>query len=102
MRWYRFVLSDPEFRSALVNSLVVASCTAAVTLLLGTLAAFGLARTRSRLRGPLALLFFLPITLPGLFIGLSLLVFFVPHGHQALADDRRSSPTRSTCSRTSC
>ena len=43
----------------------------------GTLASFGLARTRSRLRGPLALLFFLPITLPGLFIGLSMLVFFV-------------------------
>ena len=36
-----------------------------------------LACTRSRLRGPLALLFFLPITLPGLFIGLSMLVFFV-------------------------
>jgi spermidine/putrescine transport system permease protein len=76
-RWYRFVLSDPGFRAALVNSLIVASCTAAVTLLLGTLASFGVARTRSRLRGPLALLFFLPITLPGLFIGLALLVFFV-------------------------
>ena len=31
---------------------------------------------RSRLRAPLALLFFLPITLPGLFLGISLLVFF--------------------------
>jgi spermidine/putrescine transport system permease protein len=77
LRWYRFVLSDPGFRSALENSLVVATFTAAVTLVLGTLASFGLARTRSRLRGPLALLFFLPITLPGLFIGLSMLVFFV-------------------------
>ena len=77
LRWYRFVLSDPGFRSALENSLLVAACTAGVTLLLGTLASFGLARTRSRLRGPLALLFFLPITLPGLFIGLSMLVFFV-------------------------
>lgn len=77
LRWYRFVLSDPGFRSALQNSLLVAAFTAGVTLLLGTLASFGLARTRSRLRGPLALLFFLPITLPGLFIGLSMLVFFV-------------------------
>ena len=77
LRWYRFVLSDPGFSAALWNSLFVAAWTAAVTLLLGTVAAFGLARTRSRLRGPLALLFFLPITLPGLFIGLALLVFFV-------------------------
>ena len=77
LRWYRFVLSDPGFRSALENSLFVAAWTSLVTLLLGTLASFGLARTRSRLRGPLALLFFLPITLPGLFIGLSMLVFFV-------------------------
>ncbi len=77
LRWYRFVLSDPGFRSALENSLFVAAWTAVITLLLGTLASFGIARTRSRLRGPLALLFFLPITLPGLFIGLSMLVFFV-------------------------
>jgi spermidine/putrescine transport system permease protein len=77
LRWYRFVLSDPGFRSALENSLFVAAWTSVITLLLGTLASFGLARTRSRLRGPLALLFFLPITLPGLFIGLSMLVFFV-------------------------
>lgn len=77
LRWYRFVLSDPGFRSALENSLFVAAWTSVITLLLGTLASFGIARTRSRLRGPLALLFFLPITLPGLFIGLSMLVFFV-------------------------
>ena len=44
--------------------------------MLGTLAAYGLARSPSRLRWPLALLFFLPITLPGLFLGISLLVFF--------------------------
>ena len=47
-----------------------------MTLILGTLAAYGLSRCSGRFRGPLALLFFLPITLPGLFLGLSLLVFF--------------------------
>jgi ABC-type spermidine/putrescine transport system permease subunit II len=76
LRWYREVLGSPEFRSAATNSVVVATATAAGTLVLGTLAAYGLSRTRSRLRAPLALLFFLPLTLPGLFIGLSLLVFF--------------------------
>jgi spermidine/putrescine transport system permease protein len=76
LRWYEEVFGSPEFRDASINSLIVATATAVVTLLLGTLAAYGLSHSRSRLRGPLALLFFLPLTLPGLFIGLSLLVLF--------------------------
>jgi ABC-type spermidine/putrescine transport system permease subunit II len=76
LRWYREVFGSPEFRSAALNSLYVALAVAGTTLVLGTAAAYGLSRTRSRWRGPLALLFFLPITLPGLFLGLSLLVFF--------------------------
>lgn len=76
LRWYRAVLESDEFRAAALNSLWVALPVAALTLVLGTLAAYGLSRTSSRLRGPLALAFFLPITLPGLFLGISLLVFF--------------------------
>ncbi len=76
LRWYREVFGSPEFRSAAKNSLYVALSVAGATLVLGTAAAYGLTRTRSRLRGPLALLFFLPITLPGLFLGLALLVFY--------------------------
>jgi len=76
LRWYRDVFGSPEIRRVARNSLIVATATASVTLVLGTLAAYGLSRTSTRWRGPLALLFFLPLTLPGLFIGLSLLVFF--------------------------
>jgi ABC-type spermidine/putrescine transport system permease subunit II len=77
LRWYRDVFGSDAFVAALKNSAIVATCVAAVTLILGTAASYGLSKTKSRLRGPLALLFFLPITLPGLFIGISLLVFFV-------------------------
>ena len=76
LRWYEQVLASGEFRSATTNSLVVATASSAITLVLGTLAAYGLTRSSSRLRAPLALLFFLPITLPGLFIGIALLVYF--------------------------
>jgi spermidine/putrescine transport system permease protein len=75
-RWYDVVFSSEEIRLAAENSLVVATSTALVTLVLGTLAAYGLTRSTSRLRGPLSLLFFLPITVPGLFIGVALLVAF--------------------------
>jgi spermidine/putrescine transport system permease protein len=75
-RWYDEVFSSEEIRNAARNSLIVATSTAVLTLLLGTLAAYGLTRSSSRLRAPLSLLFFLPITLPGLFIGVALLVAF--------------------------
>jgi len=75
-RWYDEVFSNEVISTAAKNSLIVATSTALITVLLGTLAAYGLTRTSSRLRGPLSLLFFLPITLPGLFIGIALLVSF--------------------------
>jgi spermidine/putrescine transport system permease protein len=76
LRWYRDVFSSFEFRQALKNSAIVATAVGGCTLLLGTAAAYGLTRLGPRLRGPFSLLFFLPITLPGLFLGISMLVFF--------------------------
>jgi spermidine/putrescine transport system permease protein len=74
--WYRQVVSSREFRQALANSAKVAMVTAGSTLVLGTFAAYALTRARSRLRPFVAVLLFLPLTLPGLFLGLSLLVVF--------------------------
>ena len=48
LRWYRDVFSSFEFREALKNSAIVATVTAAVTLLLGTAAAYGLSRMPRR------------------------------------------------------
>lgn len=76
LRWYDLVLSDPVFTTAIENSLIVGTVAAATTAVLGTLAAFGLSLAAPRLRGALGLLFFAPITLPGLFLGLSMLTFF--------------------------
>jgi ABC-type spermidine/putrescine transport system permease subunit II len=76
LRWYRDVFGDAGFRDALVNSTIVAVVTSAVTLVLGTMAAYGLSRTASRFRAPVAALLFVPVTLPGLFIGIALLSYF--------------------------
>ena len=72
LRWYREVFGDQEFRDALVNSIIVAIATSVVTLVLGHARRLRPEPDRARLRGPLALLFFLPVTLPGLFIGIAL------------------------------
>lgn len=76
LRWYRTVLGSDEIREAAINSVIIAATTTMVTMILGTLAAWALSRTKSRWRGALAVLFFVPLTLPGLFIGIALLVYF--------------------------
>jgi ABC-type spermidine/putrescine transport system permease subunit II len=74
-RWYREVFGDPDFSAALRNSLVLGVLTALLCVALALLAAYGVLRSHSRLRGPLQFLFVAPILLPGLFIGVALLSF---------------------------
>lgn len=80
LRWYRDLLANQTFIDATINSFVIASVTAVVTLVVGTMAAYGLSRSPARLQPALSLLFFVPLTLPGLFLGLSLLVLFSQTG----------------------
>lgn len=82
-RWYREVLDSKEFRDALRASVIVATTTSAITLLIGTAAAYGMTRAPRRLRPALAFLFFLPLTVPGLFIGIGLLSWFTKLDVQA-------------------
>jgi spermidine/putrescine transport system permease protein len=76
LRWFRLILTDPAFTDAIKNSAIVGGGAALATFLLGTLAALGIAAAPTRARGPLALLFFAPLMLPALFIGLALLTYF--------------------------
>jgi ABC-type spermidine/putrescine transport system permease subunit II len=75
-RWYEEVFASNEFMRALKNSAIVAAISAGVTLVLGTAAAYGLSHISGRLRVPVAFLFFIPLTLPGLFLGVALLTYF--------------------------
>ena len=70
------MLTSPVYRGSLQNSLFVAVVVAVVTTSLGTMAAFALTLAPVRWRSLSAVLFFAPITLPGLFLGLSLLSLF--------------------------
>lgn len=77
LRWYEEVLFSPEFLNAMKNSFYVASVTAVITLVLFTTAAYGMSRSPARYRNSLSPLLLVPITLPGIFIGVALLLFFV-------------------------
>jgi spermidine/putrescine transport system permease protein len=79
-RWYGAAFSDDQVIDALVNSLVIGGATLAVIAVIGTPAAWAIARQRFRGRTLLLATVLAPLTMPGLFIGVALLTFFVAIG----------------------
>jgi spermidine/putrescine transport system permease protein len=76
LKWYDQALHNRIIWPALQNSLIVAISTALVSALLGTPAAFLLTRHSFRFKSLLRGLLVLPMSLPTLLIGISLLSFF--------------------------
>ena len=76
LRWYADVLGDRRLMSGLTNSLIVASLSSAVALILGFLAAQGLARYRLPATALLRVALIAPLTVSYLIIALGLLTFY--------------------------
>lgn len=77
LRWYEYALNDAFAMGALGNSILVAAWTAVLATTLGTLAALGLQRVPRGVRIVFDVLTYVAIIIPGIVIGISLLVFFV-------------------------
>lgn len=73
LRWFEAAFAREDIWQALGLSLAVAACATLIALILGTLAAFALARSRFRGKDALTVLFVLPIALPGIITGIALL-----------------------------
>lgn len=77
LRWYVKLFTDsPDLWRAFGNSAVIALGSALVATAIGTLGAIGVNWYRFRLRSYLRTVTFLPMILPEIIIGVSLLVFF--------------------------
>jgi putative spermidine/putrescine transport system permease protein len=76
-KWLSQAWHDEQVRDALWLSTRAALLATAIALVLGSLAAFGLARSRFFGRDAISFLFILPIALPGIITGLALNSFFV-------------------------
>jgi spermidine/putrescine transport system permease protein len=76
-QWYSALLTNKTLLAAFQNSLIVASATTVLATLLGTLGAWMLHRYRFPFQRALALLIFVPIVMPEVLMGVSLLVLFV-------------------------
>ncbi len=80
LRWYAEVFTNRPLGDALLRSLTIAAATALVTLMLGGAAALSWLRLGGKGRAALEALTITPIALPGLFVGVSLLVLFAQAG----------------------
>lgn len=82
LRWYRLLLSDGAIWDSVINSLLVAAGTVAFSLVFGLLAALALDRATFPGKAIFRRLVLLPLILPGIITGLSLLMFAVFVGLQ--------------------
>lgn len=76
LRWYAEVLKDGKLTHAMVNSVLLGVLSSLVAVGLGFLAAWGVARSRSRLSGMLRAFLIAPLSVSYLIIGMGLLVMF--------------------------
>ena len=73
LHWFSVAFARNDIWAALRLSLAVASAATAMALILGTFAAFALARAQFAGKNVVTLLFVLPIALPGIITGIALL-----------------------------
>ncbi len=80
LKWYVRLFGDRRIWAATANTLIVAGAATAASLVLGTLAAFALHRHRGRLQRGHSLLVGLPLIMPDILMGISLLLLFSASG----------------------
>ena len=85
LKWYRDAIGNYQIHDALTTTLKVAAEVTAVSVVVGTAAAFPLVRSRVPFRDGIRIGFVLPIMIPGLLIGVSLLVLFTGTLHWQLS-----------------
>lgn len=79
-KWYGLLLGNEVLLRAFYNSLIVAGATTVLSVILGTSAAWLLHRYRFPAQRTVGLLIFIPMVMPEVLMGTSLLVLFVSLG----------------------
>lgn len=82
LKWYVHLWEDADIWHALRNSLLVASVSTIVSTVLGTVAAYALDRFHGKLQNFHNGLIYMPLVLPDILMGMSLLLFFVAVGFE--------------------
>lgn len=76
LHWYEVAAGNSILLEAVKNSIVVAAAVAVIATLIGTMAAFPLVRGGFRHSDAVRIVATMPIMLPGILLGIALLIFF--------------------------
>jgi len=89
LKWYLHLLNSPRINEAILKSLIIASVTMVLATIAGTVTAYGLYKYKFRGKKLLRTSILLPIVIPYVVTGASLLVFFtrvmhIPLGYPSI------------------
>ena len=76
LHWYDVMINNRQLLTAVGNTVSVSLIVSVLATIIGTMAAFVLVRGRLRFPNGIRIIFTLPIMVPGVLIGIALLVFF--------------------------
>jgi spermidine/putrescine transport system permease protein len=76
LQWYREFLANGDLQAALETSAIVAAISSVIAVALGILASIGISRSRFRGRGLVTALVLVPLVIPLVVLGISLLLLF--------------------------
>lgn len=85
MRWYETVINSSQWRDAAWNSLVVATCSSLIALVLGTSAACGIAYLRGRVAAMAYSVMLIPLVMPVIVVALAV---YISYNAWGLTDTR--------------
>ncbi|MCS6773996.1 MAG: ABC transporter permease [Anaerolineae bacterium] len=80
LQWYERMLSNPRLIDAAANSLIVAALSTLGSVVIGTLMAIAMERYRFRAQAVWDGLLYMPVIVPEIVMGISLLLFFASIG----------------------
>lgn len=76
LKWYGSFFSNHSLMESLTNTLIIAVISTAIATIIGTLGAVGLSRYEFRLKKYIDKLLYIPIVIPEIVLGISLLAIF--------------------------
>lgn len=76
LKWYEQLLSNESLLEGLKNTILLALSSTILSIIIGTLSAFGMYRYKFKGKGLLDMMFYIPIIIPEIVLGISLMVIF--------------------------
>ncbi len=76
LRWYRSIIENPEWRTAIGNSFLIGICATFVATVLGTLAALGLNHPKCPMRDAVSALLISPMVTPVIIVAVGVFFFY--------------------------